>query len=114
MLWAFLNFVGHFVSFDVRECEVNHHFCNKVWQVTRYTLGRLEQLDLRLSGCEPPPAPALMDRWVLMCLHRAAVSVSAALESADLCQATAALKHFLYYQLCDVYVVSLSLANNRQ
>uniref|UniRef100_A0A1B6ERU2 valine--tRNA ligase n=1 Tax=Cuerna arida TaxID=1464854 RepID=A0A1B6ERU2_9HEMI len=96
------NTKSHFISFDVRECETNHHFCNKVWQASRFAL--YWSAVLGVSACSPPACPGLMDRWVLSQLGGTTTTITAALQSADLSLATTALKEFLYAKFCDVYV----------
>lgn len=97
----------HFISFDIRQCETNHHFCNKVWQATRYSL--YWAVCLGITSCCEPRSPSLMDLWILSQLGGAVKSITSALETGDFFLVTAAIKRFLYAMFCNVYVVSFLL-----
>ncbi|CAG9857488.1 unnamed protein product [Phyllotreta striolata] len=92
-----------FVNFDVSECHVNKLFCNKIWQSTRFALSWYDELRDRLVpvGYEDSSST---DRWILSKLSGMIDRVSLGLENCDFCAAAKALKQFLYYEFCDVYL----------
>ncbi|KAJ8954030.1 hypothetical protein NQ318_004323 [Aromia moschata] len=103
------NIKNHFINFDVNECHTNKLFCNKIWQATKFV--RLwfdavsEEQTLRNSDvAETPLSP--MDKWILSRLSFMVDTVNEGLENFDFHVSTAALKNFLYYDFCDVYLVS--------
>ena len=79
-------------------------FCNKIYQATKFVLGKLD------ADFTPPATPAktghetLPERWILHKLTTAARDLNAALEARDFSIATATIYHFWYGQLCDVYI----------
>lgn len=50
-----------------------------------------------------------MDRWILSRMSDMVERVNAAIENYDFNIATGCLKSFLYYDFCDVYLVSFKL-----
>lgn len=98
----------HFINFDIEECNTNKLFCNKIWQATKFTkkhvdnVGEIEKImknthEVKLSK---------MDRWILSRLSYMVQNVNEGLEKCEIHVATFALKNFLYYDFCDVYLVS--------
>lgn len=100
-------FTAHFINFDVRECQTNKYFCNKIWQATKFAKMWTEQVREagNLSEVKPENLPN-MDRWILSRMSDMVVRVNAAFENYDFNIATSCLKNFLYYDFCDVYLVS--------
>ncbi|XP_060535750.1 valine--tRNA ligase-like [Cylas formicarius] len=97
------NVKSHFVGFDVSECHANRLFCNKIWQATKFTLFWCRQVEDRAALRDLAEA-SLMDRWILSRLSAMVRAVHAAFESRDFYVATTAIKQFLYYEFCDIYL----------
>ena len=99
----FPHFAGHFINFDVQECHTNRLFCNKIWQAVKYTNGVVGEVTQ-----ETPEWESLgpMDRWALSRLTHMVQKARSGMESHDFHVATAAIKDFMYYEFCDVYLVS--------
>nr|XP_023015445.1 valine--tRNA ligase-like [Leptinotarsa decemlineata] len=99
------NIKNHFINFDVTECYTNKLFCNKIWQATKFTRlwftnvsneQKLSEVQVKHLG--------LMDKWILSRLTFMVDTVNRGLENFDFYVATTALKNFLYYEFCDVYL----------
>ena len=79
-------------------------FCNKIYQATKYVLGKLD------SSFTPPRTPTktghetLAERWILHKLTTTARDVNTALAEREFSTATSLVYHFWYNQLCDVYI----------
>uniref|UniRef100_A0A8C6U8S1 Valine--tRNA ligase, mitochondrial n=1 Tax=Neogobius melanostomus TaxID=47308 RepID=A0A8C6U8S1_9GOBI len=71
------------------------HFCNKMWQTVRFTLGVLD------SGATVEP---LEKRWVLSRLYSTVLQCEQSFEAYELHSVTSALYTFWVNSLCDVYM----------
>ncbi|XP_050301652.1 valine--tRNA ligase-like isoform X2 [Anthonomus grandis grandis] len=104
------NIKSHIINFDVNECRTNQLFGNKIWQATKFTLLWIN----KVREAQPPnkfevnrfdyQEFGLMDRWVLSRLDHMLGTVQNAMDNFDFYIATAALKQFLYYEYCDIYL----------
>ena len=79
-------------------------FCNKIYQATKYVLGKLDK-DFR-----PRKQPtktgdeSLAELWILHKLTTAASEINAALTDREFSQATRTTYEYWYNHLCDVYI----------
>uniref|UniRef100_A0A131XVK0 Valine--tRNA ligase n=1 Tax=Ixodes ricinus TaxID=34613 RepID=A0A131XVK0_IXORI len=98
---------GRDINMDINRVEGYRHFCNKIWNATRFALMSIGE-DFKpkevaaVSGKESP-----MDRWILSRLAAATETCNAGLEAYDFPQVTTAIYSFWLYELCDVYLESL-------
>ncbi|CAN8019258.1 unnamed protein product, partial [Ixodes persulcatus] len=96
---------GRDINMDINRVEGYRHFCNKIWNATRFALMSIGE-DFKpkevaaVSGKESP-----MDRWILSRLAAATETCNAGLEAYDFPQVTTAIYSFWLYELCDVYLV---------
>ncbi|XP_053493838.1 valine--tRNA ligase, mitochondrial [Ictalurus furcatus] len=95
---------GEDISMSVSQVLSCRHFCNKMWQTVRFTLGSL--LD---TGAPPTPLaetfPASrIDRWICSRLYSTVVQCDKGFESYELHTVTSALHSFWLHSLCDVYL----------
>ena len=95
---------GGDISFDIKVMHAYRKFCNKIYQATKYVLGKLD------SSFTPPETPSktghetLAERWILHKLTVAARDVNKTLADREFAAATTALYQYWYGQLCDVYI----------
>jgi valyl-tRNA synthetase len=84
-----------------KRVEGYRHFCNKLWNATRYVLPHL-------AGLAPaegaPAATSLANRWALDRLGAALASAARALDEYRLDEAVSALYHFVWNDFCDWYL----------
>lgn len=79
-------------------------FCNKIYQATKYVLGKLP------SSYTPPSAPlktgneSLADRWILHKMTTACGEMNEALNDREFSVATTVSYQYWYAQLCDTYI----------
>nr|CAD7428807.1 unnamed protein product [Timema monikensis] len=104
------NVKNHQISFDVSECHTNRLLCNKLWQATKYTLMCLDKATPEWPTIDDKHKMSIEQRWVLSRLGTAVAEVNTALEKADFHSATQAIRTFLHYELCDIYLESTKLA----
>lgn len=97
---------GRDINLDINRVEGYRHFCNKIWNATRFALMSIGSDAVHLEG--PPAAPERpMDRWILSRLSAAAELCNAGFACYDFPQVTTAIYNFWLYELCDVYLESL-------
>uniref|UniRef100_A0A672Z1F2 Valine--tRNA ligase, mitochondrial n=1 Tax=Sphaeramia orbicularis TaxID=375764 RepID=A0A672Z1F2_9TELE len=88
---------GEDISLSISQVLSCRHFCNKMWQTLRFTLGALGDGTLHpLSS---------MDRWICSRLYSTVVQCEQNFEAYELHTVTSALYSFWVHSLCDVYLV---------
>lgn len=100
----------------MQECKTNKFFGNKLWQATKFTVKwravlatQFPKTDRRHRSpvaWEHEQDVRVMDKWILSRLNFMLAEVNEALSGDNFHIATAALKNFLYYEFCDVYLVT--------
>lgn len=98
---------GGDINFDVKVMAGYRRFSNKIYQATKYVLGKIEG-----SGFVAPAAFALTgnetlsERWILHRLNTAARDVHRALEDREFSRASQIVYQYWYDDLCDVFIES--------
>ncbi|CAH1281353.1 unnamed protein product [Diabrotica balteata] len=99
------NIKNMYINFDVSECYTNKLFCNKIWQATKFTKhwfaevsGRQELKTVDFDQL------AEVDYWILSKLTFMIDKVIDGIEDFDFYICTNALKNFLYFEFCDIYL----------
>ncbi|CAJ2501037.1 Uu.00g038900.m01.CDS01 [Anthostomella pinea] len=95
---------GGDINFDVKVMHGYRKFCNKIYQATKYVLGSLDkdfvpQKTAKLGGKE-----SLAEKWIIHKMNLCAKEVNEAIPAREFMKATAAIYHFWYSQLCDVFI----------
>jgi valyl-tRNA synthetase len=91
------------IALAPKRIEGYRHFCNKLWNATRFALPYLEKHAEALDG-GPPPATWRANRWILSRLHGALAATDAGLREFRLDDASSALYRFFWNELCDWYL----------
>ncbi|KAL1958037.1 hypothetical protein VTO42DRAFT_5249 [Malbranchea cinnamomea] len=95
---------GGDINFDIQVIHGYRKFCNKIYQATRYVLGKLG------DDFKPQPTPAktgaesLSERWILHKFNTAAQIANESLENREFSDAASAIYQYWYSQLCDVFI----------
>ncbi|KAF2459781.1 valyl-tRNA synthetase-like protein [Lineolata rhizophorae] len=96
---------GGDIAFDVKVMHAYRRFCNKIYQATKYVLGKLP------ASYTPPAAGALKtgreslaERWILHKLTIAAKDINQALTDREFSRSTQVAYQYWYDNLCDVYI----------
>ena len=93
---------GRDINLNVLRVEGYRHFCNKLWNATKFGM-------TNLTGYVPAPLPpcselASQDRWILSKLQKAIGEANKGMQDYDFGTATTAIYSFFLYDLCDVYL----------
>jgi valyl-tRNA synthetase len=87
------------VRFSEEKLEAGRNFANKLWNVSRFALMNLPEGDQAVAG-----ELTLADRWILSRLHRTIQTVTEAIDSFTMSQATDALYDFIWGEFADWYI----------
>jgi valyl-tRNA synthetase len=87
------------------------NFCNKLWNVARYTESALG--DTYKPGSKPEPVTAA-DHWVLSKLQRSAETIAALLEEYRFSEAYDHLYHFVWDDVADWYLEASKTQQSRE
>lgn len=98
---------GRDINLDINRVEGYRHFCNKIWNATRFALLSLGDSFQPKSIAGLSGRESLMDRWILSRLTAATESCNLGFETYDFPRVTTAIYNFWLYELCDVYLESL-------
>jgi valyl-tRNA synthetase len=92
---------GGDINFDVNVIHGYRRFCNKIWNASKYVIGKLEarhdfapRADRALSGSE-----SLAELWILHKMNSAVREVSEALEQRNFMKSANTVYAFWYSQL---------------
>lgn len=94
---------GRDINLDILRVEGYRKFCNKIYQATKFVLGRLG------DDYQPPATSALsgkeslVEKWILHQLTNASKDVCDHLDKREFSEATSSIYNF-WYDLCDVYI----------
>uniref|UniRef100_A0A8C4WJL3 Valine--tRNA ligase n=1 Tax=Gopherus evgoodei TaxID=1825980 RepID=A0A8C4WJL3_9SAUR len=92
---------GRDINLDVNRILGYRHFCNKLWNATKFAVRSLG------AEFQPPGAESLIDRWILSRLSLAVELSDAGFRAYDFPGVTTAIYNFWLYELCDVYLECL-------
>uniref|UniRef100_H9GP70 valine--tRNA ligase n=1 Tax=Anolis carolinensis TaxID=28377 RepID=H9GP70_ANOCA len=94
---------GRDINLDVNRILGYRHFCNKLWNATKFAIRGLgEGFQPQTSGSE-----SLIDRWILSRLSHAVELCDTGFQAYDFPGITTAIYNFWLYELCDVYLECL-------
>jgi valyl-tRNA synthetase len=87
------------IRYSDRKTEDAKHFCNKIWNASRFIL-------MNLEGHDPNSKASYneVDRWLLSRLKKTEQIVRNGYEHYDIQSATQALYQFFWSELCDWYI----------
>ena len=91
------------IALSLKRIEGYRNFANKLWNAARYSLMNLEGSEARATGA-PPAAESPINRWILSRLAKALDAANTGLEAYRLDDASQALYHFVWDELCDWYL----------
>jgi valyl-tRNA synthetase len=87
------------VRYTEDKIESGRNFANKLWNASRFAL-----MNLSAGDQAEPTDLELADRWILSRLERTIDTVTTALETFHLSDATSALYDFVWSEFCDWYL----------
>ncbi|KAG7225370.1 hypothetical protein INR49_027359 [Caranx melampygus] len=95
---------GEDISLSISQVLSSRHFCNKMWQTLRFTLGVMSDNMEPVGTLEEKTPLSSMDRWICSRLYSTIVQCEQAFEAYELHAVTSALYSFWVHNLCDVYL----------
>ncbi|KAI9757995.1 MAG: Valine--tRNA ligase, mitochondrial [Chaenotheca gracillima] len=95
---------GGDINFDVRVIYGYRKFCNKIYQATKYVLGKIDQDFVPQKNAGRTGKESLSERWILHKFTIAAKEVNQALADREFQKSTVIVYQYWYNQLCDVYI----------
>ena len=101
------NGVGKNVNLNIRVVEVKRQFCNKMWQATRFMMGKLEGFTVTSADLLDEAVLARLqprDQWILDRLNAACAACDDGFVNYHYSAATQAAYDFFLRELCDVYI----------
>lgn len=97
---------GGDIAFDVKVMQGYRRFCNKVYQATKYVLGKIDKDFVPQASSSKTGKESLAERWILHKFTIAARDINKALTDREFSKSTQIAYQYFYENLCDVYIVS--------
>ncbi|HSX30418.1 MAG TPA: valine--tRNA ligase [Candidatus Saccharimonadales bacterium] len=91
--------------------EANRNFCNKLWNIARYTEGALGEG--YIPGGTPEPQ-SLADHWVLQMLQHSTDMIAKHLDKYRFSEAYEVLYHFVWDEVADWYIEASKSQKSRE
>ena len=97
---------GGDINFDVKVMGGFRRFSNKIYQATKYVLGKIATDYVPPEKLAKTGRETLPERWILHQLNESAARIHVALEDREFSKASQIVYRYWYDNLCDVYIVS--------
>ena len=91
------------IALSIKRIEGYRNFANKLWNAARYALINLADSSA-VATQKRPAAEAFANQWILSRLHAATTTAHRAISDYRLDEASGALYHFVWHELCDWYL----------
>ncbi|MEX0749033.1 MAG: valine--tRNA ligase [Candidatus Saccharimonadales bacterium] len=101
------NTPGNDSPLSEKQVEAYRNFCNKLWNVSRYTLTQLGN-----TAAKPPVAVTLADRWIYSRLQAVTAEIDRLVAAYRLDEAAQAIYHLLWSDFADWYLEAHKLEQN--
>lgn len=95
---------GGDINFDVKTMQGYRRFCNKIYQATKYVLGKLGDDFAPRESSALTGKESLPEKWILTRMNTAAKQINQALEDREFAKATEIIYRYLYDELFDIYI----------
>ncbi|KAF3928040.1 hypothetical protein AA313_de0201794 [Arthrobotrys entomopaga] len=95
---------GNDITFDIKIMHGYRKFCNKIYQATKYVLGKLGDDFVPKESGALTGKESLPERWILTKMNNAAKEVNQALEDREFAKSSQVCYRYLYDELCDIYI----------
>ncbi|XP_059826939.1 valine--tRNA ligase [Hypanus sabinus] len=98
---------GRDINLDVNRVLGYRHFCNKLWNTTKFAIRGLGQDFTPEASAQRSSQESLMDRWILSRLSHAVQTCDHSFRQYDFPEVTTAIYNFWLYELSNVYLECL-------
>jgi valyl-tRNA synthetase len=95
---------GADIAFDIKVMHGYRRFANKIYQATKFVLGKLEQDFVPQKTGKLTGKESLAEKWILHKMNQAVKEVNLAVPEREFSRATATIYAYWYSQLCDVFI----------
>jgi len=95
---------GADINFEVKTMYGYRKFCNKIYQATKYVLGKLGDDFIPRASSTPTGKESLPEKWILTKMNTAAKQINQALEEREFSRSTQIVYRYLYDELFDIYI----------
>ncbi|KAF3931648.1 hypothetical protein ABW20_dc0107270 [Dactylellina cionopaga] len=95
---------GSDINFDIKTMHGYRKFCNKIYQATKYVLGKLGDDFVPRENDALTGKESLPERWILTKLNAAVKQVNQALEDREFAKSSQVCYRYLYDELFDIYI----------
>ncbi|KAJ5407966.1 Valine--tRNA ligase [Penicillium cosmopolitanum] len=92
------------IAFDIQVIHGYRRFCNKIYQATKFVLGKLGEDFKPQATATKTGKESLSERWILHKLNAAAKEVNESLEAREFSSVAITTYQYWYGQLCDVFI----------
>lgn len=96
--------VGGDINFDIKVMHGYRRFCNKIYQATKYVLGKLPSDFVPLEKASRTGQESVAEKWILHKFSTTARDINKALQNRQFAEATSLSYQYFYTNLCDVYI----------
>ncbi|KAK4054912.1 valine--tRNA ligase [Microbotryomycetes sp. JL201] len=98
---------GRDINLEILRVEGYRKFCNKLWNATRFAIGKFDADFIPLESAKPTGQESLVERWILHKLNEASTKVNQHLSDRNFMKATDEMYSFWLYEVCDVYIEAI-------
>ncbi|KAJ5096175.1 hypothetical protein NUU61_005531 [Penicillium alfredii] len=95
---------GSDINFDVKTMQGYRRFCNKIYQATKYVLGKLGDEFVPRESSALAGKESLPEKWILTKMNTAARQINQALKEREFAKSTEIIYRYLYDELFDIYI----------
>ncbi|KAF2146525.1 uncharacterized protein K452DRAFT_294091 [Aplosporella prunicola CBS 121167] len=95
---------GGDIAFDVKVMHAYRRFCNKIYQATKYVLGKIDADYVPQKTADKTGKESLAERWILHKLSIASKEINQALTDREFAKSTQIAWHYFHDDLCDVFI----------
>ncbi|KAG9228357.1 tRNA synthetases class I-domain-containing protein [Amylocarpus encephaloides] len=95
---------GSDINFDIKTMHGYRKFCNKIYQATKYVLGKLGNDFVPRESSALTGKESLSERWILTKMNTAAKQINQALEEREFARSAQISHRYLYDELFNIYI----------
>lgn len=100
---------GSDINFDIKTMYGYRRFCNKIYQATKYVLGKLGDGFVPRESSVLTGKESLPEKWILTKMNTAAKQINQALDKREFARSTQIIYRYLYDELFDIYIENSKL-----